>query len=82
MTEWGSTYFERANISPDMQAKIDKEVAKIMDDCYKRAVVILRRLRAKLDKVASELLAKETIEGEDFEKIMGYPKRTLNPQKN
>lgn len=77
VTEWGSTYFEKTNISPQMQARIDQEVEKIMDSCYKRAIKILTKLRDKLDKVAQELINKETIEGEDFEKLMGYPKKAL-----
>lgn len=81
VTEWGNAYYEKAQISPEMQSRIDRELEKIMESCYKRAVEVLKKLRNNLDKVARELIAKETIEGEEFEKIMGYPKRALTGAK-
>ena len=64
-------FYEQAPVSPDMAAKIDNEVKKIVDGCYKKAVEILRKLRDKLDLVAKELMKKETLEGEDFERLVG-----------
>ncbi len=77
VTSWGGAYLERNEISPDMQSKIDHEVQKIINDSYKKAVEILKKFRIKLDELAIELIEKETIEGEDFEKIMGIPKGAL-----
>lgn len=74
VTEWGGRYYNEPQISQQMQNKIDTQVKNIMDDCYKQAAAILKKLRTKLDKVAEELIKKETLEGEDFEKIMGHPK--------
>lgn len=62
---------EGADISPDMKNAIDREVKKIMDQSYKTAVSVIKGHRAKLDKVAKELLEKETLEGDEFEKIVG-----------
>ena len=53
-----------------MQAAIDKEVSSILDEAYKRAVLALKQNRKKLDEVAEILVKKETLEGEEFEKIM------------
>lgn len=61
---------EPASLSPEMAARVDNEVKKIMDDCYKKAVAILKKDRKKLNKLAEKLLEKETIEGEEFEKLM------------
>ncbi len=77
VTDWGKAYYDQNHISPDMQNKIDKEMKKIIDECYKRAVGILKDLRVKLDLVAAELVKRETMEGDEFEKLMGYPKRAL-----
>jgi len=66
--------YESSNISPDMAAKIDTQVKRITDDGYKKAQIILKKLRTKLDVLAQELLKKETIESEEFERIVG-PKR-------
>lgn len=61
---------EGKQISESMQAAIDKEVAYIIDEAYKRAVLALKQNRKKLDEVAAVLLKKETLEGEEFDKIM------------
>ena len=42
-----------------------------MDNCYAQAVAIIRKSRKILDKVVEELLVKETIDREQFEKIVG-----------
>ncbi len=68
-------YFERSNVSSQMQAKIDEEVKKITDDCYKDALQILAKLRKKMDVLAEELLKVETIESEEFTRIIG-PKKS------
>jgi len=68
--------YETATVSPDMASKIDVHVKRLTDDGYKKAVVILAKLRKKLDKLAEELLKKETIESEEFEKLMG-PKKAF-----
>lgn len=59
-----------AKVSESMQSAIDKEVSFIIDEAYKRAVLALKHNRKKLDEVAEVLLKKETLEGEEFEKIM------------
>ncbi len=69
-------FYEQSNISPDMAAKIDEQVKKITDICYKNASAILVKLRGKLDLLADELLKKETIESEEFERLIG-PKPKL-----
>jgi cell division protease FtsH len=68
--EPGRIFIEPTQLSPEMQAKVDGEIKKITDRCYKRAIEILRKERAKLDLVAGELLKAETIEGERFEELM------------
>ena len=69
--EWGGRYVNETKISPEMQSKIDREVKLIIDKCYKHAQAILKKLKDNLDNVAQALLSKETLESEDFEKIMG-----------
>ena len=69
--------YEPSNVSPDMASKIDEQVKKITDEAYKTAFDILKKLRIKLDLLAEELLKKETIEAEEFEKIVGPKKAAL-----
>jgi cell division protease FtsH len=70
--------YDQNTLSPDMAAKIDAEVKRITDECYKSAQAILKKLRNKMDVLAEELLKKETIESEDFEKLIG-PKKAFVP---
>jgi cell division protease FtsH len=63
--------YEPSEVSPEMQAKIDEEVKRIMDKAYEDALSVLKGLKTKLDKVAEELLKKETIEAEDFVTLVG-----------
>ncbi|MBI2405307.1 ATP-dependent zinc metalloprotease FtsH [Candidatus Gottesmanbacteria bacterium] len=74
ITEWGKSYMEQNPISPEMQGAIDREVKKFLDEGYKQAAAILKKYRVKLDQVAEELVKKETIEGEEFEQLMGGPR--------
>ena len=65
---------DEGGVSQDMQSKIDTEVKKIIDSCYKQASIILHKNRAKLDKVAKALLEKETLDTDEFEKLVGKKK--------
>jgi cell division protease FtsH len=69
-TEWGRSWIQPSEISPDMQAKVDKEIKKIVDGSYKKALEILKKSKKKLDVIAEKLVKQETLEGEEFEKLM------------
>ncbi len=70
VAEWGRSYVQPTEISPEMAAKVDKEIKIIMDECYERAKEILRKNKKKLDLVAKQLIEAETIEGEQFQELM------------
>jgi cell division protease FtsH len=42
-----------------------------LEVCYKEAEKLVKAKRKLLDKVSEELLKKETLDREDFEKIVG-----------
>jgi cell division protease FtsH len=67
---------EATPVSPALQEKIDLEVKKIMDTAHKLALSILKtpKERKNLEKVAESLLKKETLDRDDFEKIVGKNK--------
>ncbi len=71
--------YEEKTISPAMASKIDSEIKKITDTGYKTAILILQKLKDKLDILAAELLKKETIDAEDFIRLLG-PKITSQKQ--
>ncbi len=72
--------YEQPQVSEDMSAKIDSQVKKITDEGYRQALEILKKVRGKLDILAEELLQKETLESEQFEKLIG-PKPATVPVK-
>ena len=63
-------WMEPSQLSPEMAAAVDREVKKIIDQCSQQTFEILKKQRRKLDLVARNLLEKETIEQEEFEKLM------------
>jgi len=67
-------FYERQSVSSEMAAKIDREVQRITDEAYKSALATLGKLRKKLNLLAEALLKKETIEQEDFLKLIGQKK--------
>jgi len=73
-SEWGRSFVEPDQVSEEMKAKIDKEVKRLVDDAMKTAEAVLRKNMKKVDKLVEVLLAQETVEGEEFEKIMGVKK--------
>ncbi len=56
--------------SPEVSAKIDAEVKKIVETARAKAEKILTDHRPLLDAVATRLMEKETIEREDFEHML------------
>jgi len=77
ITEWGKSMYEQQSISQEMQAVIDKEIKKLIDAAYAKALELLKKYRKDLDKVAEELVKKETLEGDDFVALLGGEKKRL-----
>lgn len=70
------TPYDSNELSPEMLSRVDSEVKKIIDEGFDNATKVLRKLRSKLDLLANELLKVETLESEQFEKLIG-PKKLL-----
>jgi cell division protease FtsH len=64
-------WYEQAQNSQAFMEKIDTEVKRMLDVGYKLAVKIIKEKRKLLDKVSKALLEKETLDRDDFEKIVG-----------
>ena len=56
--------------SEKISADIDSEVARIMDEGYKKAEDIVTKHKAALDAIAQRLIEVETIEREEYENII------------
>ena len=66
----GKEISEQRNYSEKVAALIDEEVEKFIKNAEKQATHILIKKRKLLDKIAKTLIEKETIEREEFEKII------------
>lgn len=66
----GRDIVEDRNYSEAVASEIDKEVRKIVEECYERAKRLLLENRDLLDAVANRLLEKETIDGEELDEII------------
>ena len=56
--------------SQEVAAQIDAEVKKIITDAHKKADDIIKKHRPVLNAIAAHLVEIETIERDDFEKIL------------
>ncbi|HLA25159.1 MAG TPA: ATP-dependent zinc metalloprotease FtsH [bacterium] len=66
----GRDLIETRNYSEEIAYEIDKEVRRIIDECYGRARTIITEHRDKLEGVAKALLERESLEGEDLERAL------------
>lgn len=67
---WFGLFRDPGGWSEEMAGKVDSEVRKILDAAYKQAKEILLKNRGKLNRVAKALLKKETLDGEEFQKLI------------
>ena len=78
----GREISEQRDYSEAVAEQIDREVRKLVDDSYKKALTLLKKYRSELDAVAVKLLEVETLSREEFEKIFPppIPKKSGTPQ--
>lgn len=66
----GREISEEKNYSEKVAARIDKEIEKIIKEAEKKAKQVLLKRKKLLEKIARTLIAKETIEKEEFNKLI------------
>ncbi len=71
VTEWGKTYYEQNVLSQEVMNSIDAEIKKIIMTAYNQAIEIVKSKKKLMDKVADVLIKKESIDQDEFEKIVG-----------
>ncbi len=67
----GRELSEQRNYSEKTAVQIDNEVEKFINDGQAKATEILTKKRSLLEKIARTLIEKETIEKEEFERLVG-----------
>ncbi|MDQ3008316.1 MAG: ATP-dependent zinc metalloprotease FtsH [bacterium] len=67
---WG----EPIKISDKQMEKVDQEVRKIIDEGQTQATALLKKYGKQMVIISERLLEVETVDTEEFEKLMGMPK--------
>jgi cell division protease FtsH len=66
----GRDFAQRADYSEDTALRIDHEVSRIVQTGYDSATAVLSQNRQVLDRIARELLERETLDGEEVYSII------------
>jgi cell division protease FtsH len=67
----GKEIHEQRDYSEKMAEEIDKEISNFIDRAVHQAKGLIKSKHEFLEKVVAELMVKETLEKEEFEKIVG-----------
>lgn len=70
----GRDFAKEKNYSEEITYEIDKEVRRIIDQCYKRGYDLLEKNKEKLIKLADDLKEREVLDGEEVQRIVGIKK--------
>ncbi|MFN3337663.1 MAG: cell division protein FtsH, partial [Thermomicrobium sp.] len=70
----GREIAEQRNYSDQVAYEIDQEVRRLIDQAYQTAKNILMQHMDKLEKIATLLVEKETIEGHEIEALFDEPR--------
>jgi cell division protease FtsH len=77
----GREIAQHQDYSEDTALKIDHEVKRFITDNYERAKGVLSQHKTSLEKVASELLIREVLDGEQVRRIVaGLPLEEIKPK--
>jgi cell division protease FtsH len=64
-----------SNCSDETKTEVDREIVRVLKECYDKAMNILKENRDALDEIAEFLISKETISGEQFMEIFDRVKQ-------
>ncbi|MEL6355021.1 MAG: cell division protein FtsH, partial [Cyanobacteria bacterium J06627_28] len=76
----GGSWGGRSEYSEEIAARIDAAVREIVKKCYEDTVTIVRENRDVIDRVVDLLIEKESIDGDEFRRIVG--EYTTVPEKD
>ena len=74
----------RSEVSDSISKQIDESVRVMVKSCYKETYSIISKNREAMDKLVDILIEKETLDGQEFVKILSeftsIPKKVRTPQ--
>ena len=66
----GREHTRSDDLSDELAARIDEEIARLLDEAHSRARRILEEHRVVLDRLAAALLERETLAEDDLEELL------------
>ncbi len=86
-SDYARAYYDAPKtVSPEVAAKVDTEIQHLVMQAYQDTQHLLTLYRGKLDQIATVLLDKETLEGEEFACLVGekkaHPQNMCSAAKN
>lgn len=66
----GRDISRQRNYSEEVAAAVDKEISTIINQCYQKAVDLLKENADKVEKIVEALIERETLDSEDIRKLM------------
>lgn len=75
----GKEYGHEANYSDSVAATIDEEIRELVNNAHDRAEAILTAYRSTLDKLATEMLDKETLGEDELNTVFGDIETWVDP---
>lgn len=70
----GREIAEERDYSDATAQQIDSEVTRFIQEAYTKTNAVLKKYRKELDHVAETLMTKETLDQDEFAKVIGVPK--------
>jgi cell division protease FtsH len=77
-SNYSKSWSEPSKISDELQEEVDQQIRKIIDAGEKRALELLKKHKKQLDIVSEQLLDVESLDGDEFERLMGMPKAKVS----
>lgn len=65
----GRDFSTRQNISEEVAAEVDREIRRLLEECYAETRRILQENDGAFERVAQALLLVETLDGDQFERL-------------
>lgn len=81
LSEWGRNFMEPTDVSDSKRSEIDAQVKRIVNACEKTTMEILKSKRKIMDRVVEALMEKESLEREEFERIVAITKAEVVKKK-
>lgn len=81
LSEWGRNFMEPTDVSDSKRSEIDAQVKRIVNACEKTTMEILKSKRKIMDRVVEALMEKESLEREEFERIVAITKAEIVKKK-